>query len=78
MTIRPATTLLAERSILAGWRVVLTRPESAPIVVSFDTTHDVAAAALLCEAVVITDNLDVRHACRAIRVRVLWPEEVNQ
>ena len=68
---------LSVRKIATGYSVVITRPAAPLVTVSFDTTHDVAAAALLCDAVVISDDINVRHACRAIRVAVRWPEEVT-
>jgi hypothetical protein len=73
MTIRPDSTFVVDRAG-GAWRV---RYDQRPLTIGFDTTHDVAAAALLCEATVITEDLNVRHACRALRVRVLWPEEVT-
>lgn len=69
----PDRTFTVERRA-GGYRVTATQTG---LTITFDTTHDVAACALLCDATVITDDINVRHACRAVRVKVAWPEEVT-
>ena len=69
---------VAGNAIGGGYRVALIGGGRLRAQVVLDTARDVAAAAVLCGAPVLTQDVDVRLACRDGGARLVpQPEEVT-
>jgi hypothetical protein len=62
---------VAGAAIGGGYRVIFIKDRALQEQIIIDTAGDVAAAAKLCGAAVLTSQLDVRQACRERGVRLL-------
>ena len=69
---------VAGAAIGGGYRVIFIKDRALQEQIIIDTAGDVAAAAKLCGAAVLTSQLDIRQACRDRGVRLIGSGEEHQ
>ena len=75
----PATYFdVAGTAIGGGYRVIFIKDRALQEQIIIDTAGDVAAAAKLCGAAVLTSQLDIRQTCRDHGVRLIDSREERE